>query len=75
MCNVTLALKICFCLSWKVYFFEFRYVRDDMHIRFQSSCGTNLGQSIAVVAYNICAIGVVKPVYGHPTFTLIATAV
>ena len=47
----------------------------EMHIRLYDSCGTDLGRSIAEVTDNIYAIGVVKPVYGYPTFPLTATAV
>ena len=46
-----------------------------MYIRFHSSCGTDLGRSIAMVTDNIHAIVVVKPVYGYPTFPLTAKAV
>ena len=45
-----------------------------MYIRFHSSWGTDLGRSIAAFTDNIYAIGVVKPVYGYPTFPLTATA-
>ena len=46
-----------------------------MHIRLHSSCGADLGRSIAVVTNNIQAIGVVEPVYERSTFPLTATAV
>ena len=46
-----------------------------MHIQIHSSCGTDLGRSIAVVTDNIHAIGVVKPVNERSTFPLAATAV
>ena len=46
-----------------------------MHIRFHSTCGTDLGRSIAVVTDNIHAIDVVKPAYRSPTFQLTAKAV
>ena len=46
-----------------------------MHIRLYSSCGTDLGRSIAEVTCSIHAIGVVKPVYERSTFPLTTTAV
>ena len=46
-----------------------------MHIRLYNSCGTDFGRSIAEVADNIQAIGVVKPVYERSTFPLTATTV
>ena len=46
-----------------------------MHIRLYGSCGTDFGRSIATVTDNIHAIGVVKPVYGYPTFPLTTKAV
>ena len=46
-----------------------------MQIRLHNSCGINRGQSTVVVTDNIHTIGVVKPVYGCPTFQLTAKAV
>ena len=40
----------------------------EMHIRLYGSCGADLGRSIAEVADNIHAIGVVKPLYERSTF-------
>ena len=46
-----------------------------MLIQLYDSCGTDLGRSIAEVTDNLQAIGVVKPVYGYPTFPLTTKAV
>ena len=41
--------------------FKIEILKIEMHIRLYSSCGTDLGRSIAEVTDNIHAIGVVKP--------------
>ena len=56
-------------LLFDLNFVEYRSVR------FHSRCGTDLGRSIKMVTDNIHSIGVVKPLYGIPTFPLTAKAV
>ena len=48
---------------------------EQCSVRLRSSCGTDLGRSIEMETDSINSIGVVKPVYGIPTFPLTAKAV
>ena len=63
--NIPWALNVKRILIFKVY----------MNIGFHSSCGTDLGRSIAMITVNIHEIGVVKLVKGYPTFPITAQAV
>ena len=50
-------------------------ISEYFSVRLHSSCGADLGRLIKMATDNIHSIGVVKPVYGIPTFPLTAKAV
>ena len=52
------------------------FILEYCSVRLRSNCETDLGRSIKIMATdNIQSVGVVKPVYGIPTFQLTGKAV